>query len=213
MLSGMAADCCLGCMDRVLTRNLLGEEERETIETKMEQLVNIYHNALDAAKTGKKAQVPNYLLVDQYPHFMDQNPKEKTYHSTSLLGEIYDKVESSKSVKLQLIEIWPLPFFTGVLRSCEDKWDYHYNQYLIEINTVWRSEEVKKSMRPQNEIYEEARAIYKLAYEKSCQKGMVSYCSFAWRVAGEALCQGSPVITLPWDLLLVILRDGPENLF
>ncbi|KAJ3702280.1 hypothetical protein LUZ61_005985 [Rhynchospora tenuis] len=253
---GTAADCWLACMDRVLTCNLLGEEERKTIETKMEQLVNIYYNALDAAKTGKKVQVPNYLLLDQYPHFMDQNPKEKTYHSTSLLGEIYDKVESSKSEKLELIEIRPLPFFTeGVLRSCEDKWEYHYNNYLREMSQVLicvygnssnesdadlkdisnkacqevidkykeilygEGKKLCRSMRPLNEIYEEARAIYKLAYDKACRSGMVSDCSFAWQVAGEALSQmylegtGRPLIKLNWDLLRVIVRHAPENLF
>ncbi|KAJ3702279.1 hypothetical protein LUZ61_005984 [Rhynchospora tenuis] len=225
---GTAADCWLTYMDRVLTRNSLGEEERKAIETKMEQLVNIYYDALDAAKTGKQVQVPNYLLVDLYPHFMDKKPKDKTYHSTSILGEIYDKVESFKSEKLQLTDIRPLPFFTdGILESCLNKWKCYYNQYLIEMRHALGSvsdncnsinelcpdlkdvknktcqEVIEKykeilyggvkgfnsSMRPCSEIYEEARAIYKLAYDKACEKGLVSYCSFAWRVAGEALCQ------------------------
>ncbi|KAJ1687512.1 hypothetical protein LUZ63_018902 [Rhynchospora breviuscula] len=212
---GTAADCWLAYMDRVLTRNLLGEEESKTIQTKMEQLVNIYYDALDAEKTGKQVQVPNYLLVDLYPDFMDKKPKEKTYHSTSILGEIYDKVESFKSEKLQLTEIKPLPFFMeGVLEPCMDKWHCYYNQYLIEMHHASSIElkdvrnktcqevidkykeilyggvkEFNSSRRPRSEIYEEARAIYKLAYEKACQKGTVSYCSFPWRVAGEALCQ------------------------
>ncbi|KAJ3702282.1 hypothetical protein LUZ61_005987 [Rhynchospora tenuis] len=215
---GTAADCWLACMDHVLTCNLLGEEARNIMETKMEQLVNIYDDALDAAKTVKKVQVPNCLLVDLYPHFMDQKPKEKTYHSTSILGEIYDKVESfkSKMQKLQLIKM-PLPSYRVVQKSCMDKWGYHFDQYLTEMSQVVGSvsdknvsdinktyqevidkykeilyggvKEFKRSTRLNFEIYDEACAIYKLDYDKTCEMRMAGYCWFAWHVAGEALCE------------------------
>lgn len=59
---GTAADCWLAYMDRLLTRNSLEEKERRTIQTKMEQLVNIYYDALDAAKTGKKVCTSYFVL-------------------------------------------------------------------------------------------------------------------------------------------------------
>jgi RNA-dependent RNA polymerase len=57
------------------------------------------------------------------------------------------------------------------------------------LQILYEAKDLNNSTRPRNEIYEEARAIYKIAYTRAVEKVKVSYCSFAWRVAGEALCE------------------------
>ncbi|XP_078170266.1 putative RNA-dependent RNA polymerase 4 isoform X2 [Carex rostrata] len=97
---GLAAECWLVYMDRLLTPGV----EKEEVWSKMEKLINIYYDALDAPKTGKKVEVGKDLKVAKYPHFMEKkvDKKDFEYNSTSILGLIYDKVQSFKAEKLQL---------------------------------------------------------------------------------------------------------------
>ncbi|XP_078164221.1 putative RNA-dependent RNA polymerase 3 [Carex rostrata] len=98
---GLSAECWLVYMDRMLTPGV----EREEVWPKVEKLINLYYDALDAPKTGKKVDVGKDLKVDKYPHFLEKKAhfdKALEYNSTSILGLIYDKVQSFKAEKLQL---------------------------------------------------------------------------------------------------------------
>jgi len=46
---------------------------------------------------SKQIKIPEYLMVKEYPHFLEQ---KRSYHSTSLLGKIYDqsKLHQSETV-------------------------------------------------------------------------------------------------------------------
>ncbi|KAL2140726.1 hypothetical protein VTI28DRAFT_3319 [Corynascus sepedonium] len=56
------------------------------------QLAERHSTAVDYAKTGVPAQLNKELSPRKYPHFMEK-PKSKTYHSTSILGKLYDMVD------------------------------------------------------------------------------------------------------------------------
>ncbi|KAF0915964.1 hypothetical protein E2562_000600 [Oryza meyeriana var. granulata] len=92
---GTAAGSWLACMDRLLTDSL-DESERKIIEEKMVKLVDLYYFALDAPKTGDKVNIASGLIVKRYPHFMGRS---SSYHSSSILGQIYDKAEDVKSLR------------------------------------------------------------------------------------------------------------------
>uniref|UniRef100_K3Y2C1 RNA-dependent RNA polymerase n=1 Tax=Setaria italica TaxID=4555 RepID=K3Y2C1_SETIT len=80
---GTSANCWLTLMDRLLTPGV-SQSEKDLIKINMLELVDIYYWALDAPKNGNK----------KYPHFLEREP---SYHSTSLLGEIYDQAKSQQS--------------------------------------------------------------------------------------------------------------------
>ncbi|KAI3714711.1 hypothetical protein L6452_21670 [Arctium lappa] len=89
MVAGKAADSWLTFMDQYL---ILGEDdadEKHQIKEKLLKLVDLYYDALDAPKSGKKVEIPKCLLPPIYPHFLEKKT-EKTYISSSVLGEIYD---------------------------------------------------------------------------------------------------------------------------
>ncbi|KAL5220095.1 hypothetical protein ABZP36_024808 [Zizania latifolia] len=95
-----AADSWLVFMDRLLT-DPLDEGEEKLIQDKIIKLVDLYYFALDAPKTGNKVNIGSDLKVNKYPHFMGRS---SSYHSTSILGKIYDKavdVESLQSDNVQ----------------------------------------------------------------------------------------------------------------
>uniref|UniRef100_A0A6B2KXD6 RNA-dependent RNA polymerase n=1 Tax=Arcella intermedia TaxID=1963864 RepID=A0A6B2KXD6_9EUKA len=55
------------------------------------QLAKLASTAVDFAKTGAPAKMPNELKPKKYPHFMEKNYSQ-TYKSTKILGQIYDRV-------------------------------------------------------------------------------------------------------------------------
>ncbi|OAY84361.1 putative RNA-dependent RNA polymerase 3 [Ananas comosus] len=211
-----SADCWLVYMDRLLTPNIPAEE-KESVRRKMLRLVDIYYDALDAPKTGLKVEVPSELYVKKYPHFMGRRD-EDSYNSTSILGLIYDKVMTFHEEKDGAIEIWQLPCFTTeeVPQPCFQLWNNRYSEYLQEMSQLCQMKggecnEFKDSVfreifrkykqmlygaadyeeraRPRNEIFNEALAIYSIAYNKAKNDCAVGRCGFAWKVAGEALCE------------------------
>jgi RNA-dependent RNA polymerase len=55
----------------------------------------MYHSrAVDYMKSGQPAIMPDHLRPRCWPHFMEKHhkPKEQTYHSTKILGQMYDAV-------------------------------------------------------------------------------------------------------------------------
>lgn len=211
-----AADCWLVYMDQLLTSEVQ-EHKREMIKTKMLELCDIYYEALDAPKTGNKIDIPHTLKVKEYPHYMD-GKTHRTYHSTSVLGKIYDQANAMS----QQYDIFPsvniavLTCFTEevVTKECREQWTSHYQDYRRESTSfygakyskeernkrflelyqkykriLYHSEEFNESPRNHNEVFGEACAIYQIVYQYAIRRDNISLCGFAWKVAGRALCQ------------------------
>ncbi|KAH9800954.1 putative RNA-dependent RNA polymerase 3 [Citrus sinensis] len=207
----LAADCWQAVMDRFLTLGDESAEEKAAMKENMLRLINIYYDALDAPKkSGIKVEVPEDLKVEKFPCYMRRD-ESVSFESTSVLGTIYNTVKSYEAVDRSVTEIWKLPCFDdGVPEACMTKWKGYYDQYRWEMKeaidkcTVEREEaaelviekykqilygaaEFEQSTRTPEEIYNEALAIYNITYDLAASRRQVSYCSFAWRVAGSAL--------------------------
>ncbi|XP_058074196.1 probable RNA-dependent RNA polymerase 5 [Magnolia sinica] len=204
-----AADSWQSFMDRLLT---LGDEcaqEKDCLKEKMIKLISIYYDALDASKTGLKVEVPEELKAEKFPHYME---KHNSYHSNSILGMIYDKVDSFKEECQPSEEVWELPCFSGEIpNSCLMEWKERYREYRTEMTCamsmvgeskdsaaneiiqkykriLYRAAEFEESRRNRREIFSEALAIYRLSYDYAKKTSKVRRCRFAWNVAGHALC-------------------------
>ncbi|KAI9808580.1 MAG: hypothetical protein M1825_003729 [Sarcosagium campestre] len=59
------------------------------------ELAALHSKAVDYVKTGEAAQLPKELRPRQWPHFMEKRhvPREQTYVSRKVLGQLYDQVE------------------------------------------------------------------------------------------------------------------------
>ncbi|PKI76244.1 hypothetical protein CRG98_003355 [Punica granatum] len=171
-----AADSWQALMDRFLTISADQPQERDLMERNMLQLIDLYYDALDQPKKGgKKVEVPPELKADVFPHYMGKND---SYTSSSILGIIYDTV----------------------------------NSFLEEDHTIFlEAAEFEESSRREEDIFEEALAIYNITYDYAKNVGSVGLCAFAWRVAGSALCkfhamkQGEKSITCLPSILKEIL--------
>ncbi|KAM2643894.1 hypothetical protein EV1_017650 [Malus domestica] len=207
---GAASDYWLAYMDEYLT---LGDgHEKRLREEKMLRLVDLYYDALDAPKKDRTIKIPNDLKPESFPHYMG---KPNSYRSTSILGSIYDAVEEYQpedtsdkvAEKLPCFDVEDLP------KECLKKWHELYNKYRSEMNSVLQNddkdgknkaadkiigrykeilygcEDFEKSTRPLDEIFNEALAIYRFAYDYAWKVNDVRKCGFAWKVAGSALCK------------------------
>ncbi|CAH9143443.1 unnamed protein product [Cuscuta epithymum] len=226
----LAADSWLACMDRFLTLgNNNYTHEKVELRRKMLHLIDLYYEALDAPKTGKKVNIPSGLKPEKYPHYMERKP---SYDSTSVLGKLYNYRESSKPEENSRIEVWKLPCFdVEVPDACMILWGERYHKHYLpemteamncgpggsEVRNVAANDVIKKykqllydasdfeeSTRKIDEIFNEALAIYNVCYDYAKRFNDIKKCSFAWRVAGSALCKyhalkqkGRPFLILP----------------
>ncbi|EOA29804.1 hypothetical protein CARUB_v10012898mg [Capsella rubella] len=204
---GMAADSWLTIMDRFL---ILGDEsadEKAEMKQKMLELIDIYYDALDAPKKGAKVYLPNELRPDIFPHYME---RDKKFKSTSILGLIYDFVQSqttkqpsppSEINKLPCFEDEPVSEFH--MKECRRWYDEYKDEMTHAMNTDASNkneiierckedfygaasfEESKKSLE---ELYPQALALYNIVYDHATHAG-VSRCGFVWKVAGPVLCR------------------------
>ncbi|KAK1421861.1 hypothetical protein QVD17_24543 [Tagetes erecta] len=206
-----AADSWMAFMDRYLTLQDDGgdDDEKHAIQTKMLHLVDLYYDALNAPKSGKKVVIPNNLKATQYPHHMGRNPE---YHSTSVLGKIYDEFQNCRNEKLPEQEIWKLPQFNICIPDwCLNIWNERYKTYRQDMSNalkyndqsktdaannvitkykemLYGASDFKDSTRNIEDVYNEALAIYHVTYDYAESRKDVSKCGFAWKVAGSALC-------------------------
>ncbi|XP_021641706.2 probable RNA-dependent RNA polymerase 5 isoform X2 [Hevea brasiliensis] len=209
---GVAADSWLAMMDRLLILGDDRHDEKINMKKNMSELIDKYYDALDAPKKGgKKIELPDQLKAELFPHHLERK-EEISYKSTSILGLIYDKV------KLYMEEdtpknVWKLHCFNDeVSESCLMKWKELYDQYrrdmtdALKSNTETKNEaanevikrykeilyeatEFEESKRREEDIFEEALAIYNISYDYAKARGDAKYCGFAWKVAGQALCK------------------------
>ncbi|XP_058206703.1 probable RNA-dependent RNA polymerase 5 isoform X2 [Rhododendron vialii] len=209
---GVAADSWTAFMDRLLILGDSCAEETERMKVTMHQLVDTYYDALDAPKSGKKVVIPDELKAEKFPHYMG---RANSYHSTSVLGLIYDTVEKflqSEDLPANDVEILKLPFFDVPLsKDSWMLWGKRYEDYRNEMSAavklededaknvaanavtnnfkqlLYRAPEFEESKRDVEEIYRDALAIYNVVYEYAEKVGDIGRCRFAWKVAGPAL--------------------------
>ncbi|KAF0915963.1 hypothetical protein E2562_000599 [Oryza meyeriana var. granulata] len=207
----MAANSWLVYMDRLLTDSL-DEIENKVIEEKMLQLVDLYYLALDAPKFGNKVNIPSDLKVKQYPHFMGRS---SSYHSSSILGKIYDRADGAKSVRSEPIRISLLPCFMerDAPPAIKNLWRHRYEEYLTDSkllcdkavdkdernmlfqelyekykHMLYDAPAFEETPRDLDDVFSEACVIYQIVYEKARSANDAARCCFAWKVAGRALC-------------------------
>ncbi|XP_044463724.1 probable RNA-dependent RNA polymerase 5 isoform X2 [Mangifera indica] len=211
---GQAADSWKAIMDQLLT---LGDEsaaEKALLKEKIFRLIDVYYEALDAPKkSGRKIKVPEDLKAKKFPCYMGKKASI-TFESKSVLGKIYNTVKEYKGQEVSVENVWKLPHFNDdeVPNECKIKWKGLYDQYRQDMRLalknggegkdeaanevikkykqiLYKATEFEQSTRNIQEIYDEALVIYNLAYDHAKRQGAVGYCSFAWKVAGSALCK------------------------
>ncbi|GKV11675.1 hypothetical protein SLEP1_g22913 [Rubroshorea leprosula] len=105
---GVAAHSWMAMMDRYLTLEDGDPTEKAHLKENILRLIDIYYDALDAPKkSGEQIEVPEELRVKVFPHYMVK--KKNSYKSTSILGKIFDFVESYGEEKFSQKEIQKLP--------------------------------------------------------------------------------------------------------
>ncbi|CAI9100431.1 OLC1v1025177C1 [Oldenlandia corymbosa var. corymbosa] len=204
-----AADSWLAFMDRLLTLGDDCAKEKVALTEKMLKLVDLYYDAVDAPKSGKKVYIHPQLRAERFPHYMG---KTSSYNSTSILGEIHDKVQAFESEKPCVEDIWKLPAFdVEVPQKYVSSWKVRYIDYKKEMSAALRNEddesqklaanevikryrqmlyeaaEFEESKKDIQEIHHEALAIYRVTYDYAIKNKDVVKCGFAWKVAGGAL--------------------------
>ncbi|KAI3775549.1 hypothetical protein L1987_50128 [Smallanthus sonchifolius] len=211
IVAGKSADSWLTFMDQYL---ILGEndaDEKHRIKEKMLKLVDLYYDALDAPKSGKTVDIPRCLLPWKYPHYLEKNI-EKSYNSSSVLGEIYDTAKAYQPDNALIRNIWKLPCFNvEVPEHVLNLWKNRYDSYKQEMfealqsgdesknnsanivinkykQMLYEAEDFASSTRKVEDIYNDALAIYHASYDNAHKYADVRKCGFAWKVAGEALC-------------------------
>ncbi|KAJ4708521.1 RNA-dependent RNA polymerase [Melia azedarach] len=210
---GVAADSWQAIMDRYLTLGDESADEKAVMKENMLRLINLYYDALDAPKkTGQRIEIPEELKVERFPSYMGRD-EAVSFESKSVLGTIYSIVRSYEAVDLSVKEVWKLPCFDDVLPEADmTKWKGYYDQYRQEMRAalqnggedkdeaakeiikkykqiLYGGEEFEQRTRRVEEIYNEALAIYHITYDHARSQGAVSYCNFAWKAAGSALCK------------------------
>ena len=76
------------------------------------RLATLHSMAVDYVKTGEPAEMPQDLRPRKWPHFMEKRhkPKEQTYSSQKILGQLYDQVE-----RVQFVPAYSAPFDKRIL--------------------------------------------------------------------------------------------------
>lgn len=76
------------------------------------RLATLHSMAVDYVKTGEPAEMPQDLRPSKWPHFMEKRhkPKEQTYTSQKILGQLYDQVE-----RVDFVPAYSAPFDKRIL--------------------------------------------------------------------------------------------------
>jgi RNA-dependent RNA polymerase len=77
----------------IISNNLLARSDFENpMDSICVELAELASIAVDYAKNGVPAKLDKNHIPKSYPHFMEKS-KKKTYRSTKILGQLYDKVK------------------------------------------------------------------------------------------------------------------------
>ncbi|KAE8654669.1 hypothetical protein F3Y22_tig00117048pilonHSYRG01475 [Hibiscus syriacus] len=186
-MSAAANNWC-AIMDWFLT--VQDSSEKELMKKNLECLINLYYEALDASKTGKKVEAQQELRVALFPHYME---RDNSFKSTSILGKIYYYVKSYQEKFKSCFEV-------GVVEECCEKWTALYEEYRKDMqgalnfpdkdqrnaaaNAVYDdfgALELEGRQRAMDEIRNEAIAIYIICYDYAMKT------DDACKVTGSAL--------------------------
>jgi RNA-dependent RNA polymerase len=116
-------------------------------EAKCIQLSQLHSDAVDYNKTGNAAVMARALRPRKWPHFMEKNnkPEHCTYHSGTVLGQLYDVVE-----RIDFIPSLEKDFDKRILNCKINVTDDQYKfsrelkvQYDIAIRRVMAQHEIK----------------------------------------------------------------------
>ncbi|XP_056163743.1 probable RNA-dependent RNA polymerase 5 isoform X2 [Syzygium oleosum] len=216
---GVAADSWQALMDRLLTLGSDQVDEKRRVERNLCQLIDIYYDALDAPKNGGiKIKVPKLLKAETFPHYMGKD-NSISFRSKSILGLIFDTVESYQAEIPTGKGIWKIPYFdVEIPNDCQMEWGRRYPEYRKEMEAalsqgaegkdcspddvikkykqlLYGAPDFEESPRRWDDIFNEALAIYNISYEYATGRHAaiggkaIGLCGFAWKVAGPALCQ------------------------
>ncbi|KAA3457828.1 putative RNA-dependent RNA polymerase 5 [Gossypium australe] len=190
----MAADNWSAIMDRFLTVEDSNSSEKTLMKENLKKLIDLYYEALDASKTGKKVKVPEELRVAVFPHYME---RENSYKSTSILGKIYDHVKAYQE-EVSRKEVRKLPCFNvEVSEECRSKWTALYEQYRKDMTDVLSSGNKEKNDAAANALYDEYKKF--LVCVVSClgqfKFGTFGFASWSFRVLSKVYGVG-PVVEL-----------------
>ncbi|KAI0125087.1 RNA dependent RNA polymerase-domain-containing protein [Xylariales sp. AK1849] len=106
------------------------------------ELAKLHSNAVDYVKTGQQAHITARLTPTTWPHFMEK--KKKSYHSTTVLGQLYDLV-----AKVDFTPDFESPFDSRILRRYDlspeilDKARKIKNDYDIAMRRIMNQREIK----------------------------------------------------------------------
>ncbi|KAK1397076.1 RNA-dependent RNA polymerase [Heracleum sosnowskyi] len=206
---GVAADSWMAFTDRFLTLDD-NSSEKINLKRKMLKLIDIYYDALDAPKTGKEVKVPKEYRADLYPHYMGKGVE---YHSNSVLGRIWDTVETYRTERKTTYEIRKLPIFELVeipdakMKFWKETYDNYRQDMSVALSSKYESEtnpaddvinkykeilygaaDFERRSRNMDDIHIDALSLYHVCYDFARSKGDVRKCNFAWKIAGPALC-------------------------
>lgn len=77
------------------------------------RLATLHSLAVDYVKTGEPVEMPQDLRPRKWPHFMEKKkPKEQTYTSQKILGQLYDQVE-----RIDFVPAYTAPFDKRILNA------------------------------------------------------------------------------------------------
>nr|GFB11402.1 RNA-dependent RNA polymerase, eukaryotic-type [Tanacetum cinerariifolium] len=98
-------------LEKELVTQLFATQRQNMVVEKMLKLTDLYNDALDAGKSGKTMEISKCLLPQKYPHFLEKKAN-KSYHSPSVLGLIYDTVKGYQSYNAsrKVLQHIPLAF-------------------------------------------------------------------------------------------------------
>ncbi|CAF1945727.1 unnamed protein product [Brassica napus] len=198
---GMAADNWLTIMDQFLTLGDEKAEEKAEMKKKMLKLIDICYDALDAPKKGAIVDLPDELKPDIFPHYMERDQK---FDSTSILGMIYDFVDSHTAQEhTPLAEISKLSCFEDApvsdhhMEKC-GRWYEKYRKEMIQAmgkrdesanEVIQRYKQEFYGATGLEELYPQALALYNIVYDHAVKMNNARNCGFVWKVAGPVLCR------------------------
>lgn len=102
----------LNCLPRIANAHVAWADrlERGVHEQKCIKLAGMHSAAVDYNKTGRPAKMTWSLEPKVWPHFMEREA-QRTYHSTKVLGRLYDAVE-----KIHFVPDLSIPFDSRILK-------------------------------------------------------------------------------------------------
>ena len=108
------------------------------------QIAKIFSTAVDASKTGKFESLTEEQKPSKYPHYMEKN-KNKSYHSYSILGQIYDEIEeiTHLSKKIHFENFYDKNLETKNWKNYAFLAIYFYKEYYETIIKILKNNEFK----------------------------------------------------------------------